>query len=223
MNDVKVLLADDNIVIRQGLRSLLDGEDGIHVIAEASTGAEAIQYAKRYSTDVILMDIRMPVIDGIDATAEIIRINPDAKILILTVTEDLKILARAIRAGAMGYLLYSHFSPDELIRAVHTVASGQYITPSPVVAFALATFPEKEVTSSFVKEQIPLEPLTPREMEILELIADGRSNAEIAQVLVVEEKTVKNHITRMYSKLNINSRYEAIRFKLGSLSIIISS
>lgn len=217
MNNVKVLLADDNIVIRQGLSSILDAEDDIKVVAEASTGAEAIQYLKKNQVDVVLMDIRMPVIDGIDATAEIIRLRPDVKILILTVTEDTEILAQTIRAGARGYLIYSHFSPEELINAVRTVVEGENIPPSPAVAFAVSTLPEIEMRKQFLREQQMLDPLTAREVEILGLIADGRSNAEIAHALFVEEKTIKNHITRIYSKLNINSRYEAIRFKLGNL------
>jgi DNA-binding NarL/FixJ family response regulator len=218
MSDIRVLIADDNVVIRQGLRNLLNAEEGMTVVSEASTGAEAIQWMRKHEADVVLMDIRMPVIDGISATAEIVRMKPDTKILTLTVTEDPTTLARAIYAGAKGYLVYSHFSPEELLNAVYTVASGKEIQPSPAVALALGNIPRDEQRTDFLEKQQQLDPLTARETEILDLIADGRSNAEIAQVLVLEEKTIKNHITRLYSKLNINSRYEAIRLKLGNLT-----
>lgn len=218
MGDIRVFIADDNVVIRQGLRNLLAAEEGITVAGEASTGAEAIQWMRRHEADVVLMDIRMPVIDGISATAEIVRLKPETKILTLTVTEDHATLARALYAGAKGYLVYSHFSPEELLNAVYAVASGKEIQPSPQVALALGNIPREEQRTDFMEKQQLLDPLTTRESEILDLIADGRSNAEIAQALVVEEKTIKNHITRLYSKLNIDSRYEAIRLKLGNLT-----
>ncbi|MDY6835707.1 MAG: response regulator transcription factor, partial [Chloroflexota bacterium] len=180
MSDITVLIVDDNPVIRQGLKSLLDAEDGIAVVGEASTGVEAIQWVKRHSTDVILMDIRMPVIDGIGATTEILRLKSEVKILILTVTEDPTTLARSIYSGAKGYLVYSRFSPDELVDAVHTVASGKSLPPSPVVALAVEDMPEEEARSWFLEEQQLRDPLTMREGEILDLIAEGRSNAEIA-------------------------------------------
>ena len=210
-----MLIADDNVVIRQGLRSLLDAEEGISVIGEAYTGAEAIQLVRKHPVDVVLMDLRMPVIDGISATAEIMRERPEVKVLVLTVTEDPMTLARSVQAGARGYLVYSHFTPEELLRAVCAVASGDQIALSAPVALALERMPAQSVERQSPEETQMREPLTSREAEILELIADGRSNAEIAEMLVVEEKTVKNHITRLYSKLDINSRYEAIRLKLA--------
>ena len=217
MTKTKLLIVDDNPVIRQGLRSLLEAEDQLEVSGEASTGAEAIQWMKKNSTDVILMDIRMPIIDGIDATTEILHSHPEAKILILTVTEDPKTLARTLHAGARGYLVYSRFDPDELLKAVYAVASGEEIAPSPAVALALGELPADEPGTKPLQDLPLVEPLTARETEILDLIADGRSNAEIAQVLSLEEKTVKNHITRLYSKLNITSRYDAIRLRLAHL------
>ena len=218
MGDIRVFIADDNVVIRQGLRNLLNAEERITVVGEASTGAEAIQWMRRHTADVVLMDIRMPVIDGISATAEIVRAKPETKILILTVAEDPATLAQSIQAGAKGYLVYSHFSPEELLNAVYTVASGREIQRSPAVALAWGNMPRYQQRTQFLENRQVLDPLTPRETEILDMIADGRSNAEIAQVLVVEEKTVKNHITRLYSKLSIGSRYEAIRLKLADFS-----
>ena len=217
MSKTKLLIVDDNPVIRQGLRSLLESEEQLEVSGEASTGAEAIQWMKKNSTDVILMDIRMPIIDGIDATTEILRSHPQAKILILTVTEDPKTLARTLHAGARGYLVYSRFDPDELLKAIYTVSSGEEIAPSPAVALALGEMPADEPGAKPLPDMPVVEPLTDRETEILDLIADGRSNAEIAQALLLEEKTVKNHITRLYSKLGITSRYDAIRLRLAHL------
>lgn len=217
MSEIRVLIADDNVVIRQGLRSLLDAEEGITVVGEASTGAEAIQWVRKHPVDVALMDLRMPVIDGIAATAEIMRVRPEVKVLVLTVTEDPMTLARSAQAGAKGYLVYSHFAPEELLRAVYAVASGDEIALSAPVALALERMPRDLTGHQSLEERQLRDPLTSREAEILELIADGRSNAEIAQMLVVEEKTVKNHITRLYSKLDINSRYEAIRLRLANV------
>ena len=214
MNNIAVFIVDDNPVIRQGLLSLLNIEEGIAIAGEASTGAEAIQWMRSHSADVVLMDIRMPIIDGITATTGILDARPETKILILTVTEDPTTLARSIQAGAKGYLVYSRFAPEEMVKAIHEVASGKEIALSPAVALALEGLPEKNDRAQFWEEQQLQDPLTPREIEILDLIAEGKSNMEIAQALVVEEKTVKNHITRLYSKLDISSRYEAIRFKL---------
>ncbi len=208
---------DDNPVIRRGLRSLLETEDQTRVVGEASTGAEAIQWMKTNSADVVLMDIRMPIIDGIGATAAILQARPEAKILILTVSEDPATLARSLHAGAKGYLVYSRFAPDELLQAIHAVAAGEELPPSPAVALALADIPDEEAEADLSSDLQVVEPLTAREKEILDLIADGRSNFEIALALSVEEKTVKNHITRLYSKLGVTNRYQAIRLRLAHL------
>ena len=217
MSKIRLLIVDDNPVIRQGLRSLVEWEEQLQVSGEASTGAEAIQWMKKNTADVILMDIRMPIIDGIDATAEILRTHPQARILILTVTEDAKTLARTLHAGARGYLVYSRFDPDELLKTVYAVASGEEIAPSPAVAMALGELPDGDPGTRPLPDLPVVEPLTGRETQILHLIADGRSNAEIAEALILEEKTVKNHITRLYSKLGITSRYDAIRLRLAHL------
>ncbi len=217
MGTIRLLIVDDNPVIRQGLRSMLGAEEGVKVVGEASTGAEAIQWMRKNSADVVLMDIRMPVIDGIGATTAILRTTPDARILILTVSEDPATLARSLHAGARGYLVYSRFAPDELLTAIHAVAEGEELPPSPAVALALGDIPHEEAAVDLLSESRVVEPLTAREKQILDLISDGRSNFEIAQALSVEEKTVKNHITRLYSKLGITNRYQAIRLRLAHL------
>ncbi|GEM_PF-698540 len=190
MSKIKVLVVDDNLVIRQGLRSLLDGEEDITVKGEASTGSEAMHWMKRFSADVVLMDIQMPIIDGIVATAGIMLTNPDARILVLTVTEDADVLAEAIHAGAKGYMIYNGFEPDELIQAIHAVATGEMLPVSPAVKNALIDLSEDNRARQVAEQSISYS-LTIREYEILELIADGKSNAEIAEVLDVGEKTVK--------------------------------
>ncbi|MCP4611915.1 MAG: response regulator transcription factor [Planctomycetes bacterium] len=214
MAEISVLIVDDNLIIRQGLQSLLESEERVEVVGEASTGLEAIHWIRESSVDIVLMDIRMPVVDGIDATAEIMKVRPETKILILTVTEDPTTLARSIHAGAKAYLVYSLFAPDELVNSIYAIAASEVLPLSPAVELALADLGKYEQQIEFLETQQVADPLTQREIEILDLIADGRSNTEIAQVLVVEEKTVKNHITRLYSKLNVNNRYEAIRYKL---------
>ncbi len=213
MREIKILIVDDNLVIRQGLRSLLDDEEGIVVKGEASTGSEAIRWMKKASADVVLMDIRMPVINGIAATAGIVLNNPEARILIITVTEDSDILAEAMNAGAKGYLIYNRFEPDELIQAIHMVASGATLPVSNAVEETLGKIVSGD-GSRLESESPALGNLTKRENQILELIADGNSNAEIAKALDIGEKTIKNHITSLYAKLKISSRYEAIRLRL---------
>ncbi len=215
MSEITVLIVDDNLVIRQGLRSLLETEDQIKVAGEASTGLEAINWLRTSSADIVLMDIHMPVIDGIDATMQIIHEQPESKILIITVSEDSITLAKAIRAGAKGYIVFSLFDPDELLRSIYAIDNGEALPVTPAVELALADLPKVEQQTQFMETQQIADPLTPREIEILDLIADGRSNTEIARALIVEEKTVKNHITRLYSKINVDNRYEAIRYKLN--------
>jgi len=212
MDNIKVLIVDDNFVVRRGLRSYLEAEDGISVVGEASTGAEAIDWMHRLTADVILMDIRMSGIDGIESTRKILREHPDARVLILTVVDDPVFLAKAIFAGARGYLVYGHFSPTclkEVIKEVMT--SGVYIPP-------VTTFMDNNGNARILANYEDMAEecmLTPREKEIMKLIATGRENREIAIFLHIEEKTVKNHINNIYSKLNIENRQEAIFYMIN--------
>jgi DNA-binding NarL/FixJ family response regulator len=203
-----VLIVDDNAVLRRGVASLLDAADGIEVVGEAGTGKEAIAMAKEVAPDVVLLDVRMPVMDGIAAAGPLSKI---AKVMMLTYSEDEERVSNAIRAGASGYMVHGRFTPEELEQAVIDLAKGgNVISPSvvSVVFDALRDAPRGGVSEGPAA-------LTERESEIMNLLAQGRSNGAIATELFISEKTVKNHINRIYAKLGVTSRAEAIAAHLG--------
>jgi len=206
MSKIRVFCVDDNFVARRGLRSVLEAENDIEVVGEASSGSEALKRLKDCPADVVLMDIRMSDIDGIEATSLLLRENPEARVLMATVIEDPRIHMNAMLAGARGYLVYGHFVPESLTEAVRAVASGQRVNIPPL--------PEEAVLPPVESEG---NELTQREAEIMKLIAAGKDNREIAASLNIEEKTVKNHINNIYSKLHVNTRQEAIYFILNSM------
>ena len=212
MKKITVFIVDDNFVARRGLRSFLQMEDDIIVQGEASTGQAAIDFVRENAPDIVLMDVRMPGKDGIEATAEILKLKPDARILMLTVVEEQTALLRALLSGASGYLVYGQFTPEGLVEAIHTVASGGTSITPPLEPSLLEQIRHEAVSVADIAEMEDMEPLTAREKEILGLIAAGRGNREIARILDIEEKTVKNHINNIYSKLQIKSRYEAISY-----------
>lgn len=202
---IRVLVADDQSMVRAGFRMLLSGEDGIEVVAEASTGAEAVAKAARYRPSVILMDIRMPELDGLEATRRILADDPAARVLILTTFDLDEYIYEALGAGASGFVLKDD-PPEQLIAAVRTVAGGDALLSPGVTRRVIAQFarsprpaPPKEVDE-----------LTAREREILRLIARGLSNAEIGRELFISETTVKTHVTHVLSKLNLRDRVQAV-------------
>lgn len=212
MGQITVLIVDDNFVARRGLRNFLQTESDIAVLGEASTGRAAVEWIQGTSVAVVLMDIRMPEVDGVEATMQILKIRPETRVLVLTVVDEQPTLLRALLAGARGYLVYGQFTPEDLVKAVRAVASGGTITIPPV-ASALLDHIRNHITGVHdIAELEGMEPLTAREKEILGLIAIGKGNREIAKALNIEEKTVKNHINNIYSKLQIKSRYEAISY-----------
>lgn len=195
---IRILLVDDHTVVRQGLRMFLSLDTELEIIGEAADGVEAIEQAHRLRPDVVLMDLLMPRMDGIAATAVIRRELPDTEVIALTsVLEDEKVIG-AIKAGAIGYLL-KDTQADELCRAIKAAAAGQ-VQLSPQAAARLM----REVRAP----ESP-EPLTERETEVLRLLAQGLSNKEIAQALTIGEKTVKTHVSNILSKLNVPSRTQA--------------
>jgi len=210
MSRISILIVDDNFVARRGLRSFLEMENDIAVLGEASAGKTAIEWVKSNNADVVLMDVRMPDTDGIAATAEITKLKP----LMLTVVEEQATLLRALLAGARGYMVYGRFNPDELVEAIRTIASGEVVTRPPVSPALLDNIQSHINGFHGIAEMESMEPLTGREKEILNLIALGRGNRQIADTLNIEEKTVKNHINNIYSELQIKSRYEAISYML---------
>ena len=199
---VRVLIVDDHAIVRKGIRALLSEADGFEVVGEADNGQEAVLRAEESSPDVILMDLLMPGMDGIEATRQITSRRPGAHVLVLTsFAADNKVFP-AIKAGASGYLLKDS-SPDELVRAIRQVHRGE---PSlhPTIARKLL----QEVAHPAELQPAP-EALTGREMEVLRLIAQGLSNQEIADRLVVSEPTVRAHVSRILGKLHLASRTQA--------------
>jgi DNA-binding NarL/FixJ family response regulator len=201
MESIRILIADDQIITRQGLHTLLSSIPGIEIVGEAVNGAEAIELVAHLQPDVILMDLKMPVINGIEATRRIHRVSPHIAILVVTMFADDTSVFPAIRAGASGYLL-KDADQAELLRAIQTVAAGGVIF-SPGIARRvlqyLAELPPNAPPQAF-------DELTPRESEILELIAHGYSNAEIAERLVLSPKTVSNYVSNVLLKLQAADR-----------------
>jgi DNA-binding NarL/FixJ family response regulator len=205
----RVLIADDEDLMRAGLVELLAGEPGIEIIGQASTGREAVEQARRLAPDVVLMDVRMPDLDGIAATRELSRAAPAAKVLILTTFEQDDYVFGALRAGASGFLL-KRARPEELIAAVHAIAGGDSLL-SPSVTRRVIDRMAQQPTPELADET-KLDELTPREREVLELIARGLSNREIAAALAVEESTIRTHVKRILMKLDLRDRIQAVIF-----------
>jgi DNA-binding NarL/FixJ family response regulator len=211
----RVLVADDQSMVRAGFRMLLAGEDDIEVVAEASNGLEAIEKAARYTPTVILMDIRMPELDGLEATRQILAEDRGARILILTTFDLDEYVYEALRAGASGFVLKDD-SPEQLIAAIRTVAAGDALLSPTVTRRVIQTFagmprpaPPKE-----------LDELSEREREVFRLMVRGLSNAEIGQELFISETTVKTHVTHILSKLGLRDRVQAVvlAYRTGLLS-----
>jgi DNA-binding NarL/FixJ family response regulator len=194
-------------MVRAGFRMLLAGEEDIEVVAEADTGLEAIEKAARFQPSVVLMDIRMPELDGLEATRRILAADERARILILTTFDLDEYIYEALRAGASGFVLKDD-PPEQLIAAIRTVAAGDALL-SPAVT--------KRVIRQFTRIPQPTRPkeldeLTGRELEVLRLIAQGLSNAEIGKALFISETTVKTHVTRVLQKLNLRDRVQVVVF-----------
>jgi DNA-binding NarL/FixJ family response regulator len=202
---IRVLIADDQSMVRAGFRMLLAGEDDIEVVAEAENGFEAVEKAARFQPTVVLMDIRMPELDGLEATRRILAADSLARILILTTFDLDEYIYEALRAGASGFVLKDE-PPEQLIAAIRTVAAGDALL-SPLVT--------KRVIDQFARVPRPTPPseldeLTAREREVFRLIAQGLSNAEIGESLFISETTVKTHVTHVLQKLNLRDRVQAV-------------
>ena len=203
----RVLIVDDDHLMRAGLTELLSGEPEIEIVGQASTGREAVERARRLGPDVVLMDVRMPDLDGIAATRELTRVVPEARVLILTTFEQDDYVFGALRAGASGFLL-KRTRPEELIEAVQTVAGGDSLLSPSVTRRVIERMAQQPAPE--LGDQGKLEELTPRERDVLELVARGLSNREIAAELVVEESTVRSHIRRVLMKLDLRDRVQIV-------------
>jgi DNA-binding NarL/FixJ family response regulator len=202
---IRVLVADDQSMVRAGFRVLLGREEDIEVVAEASNGLEAVQKAAQFNPSVVLMDIRMPELDGLQATERILAANSAARILILTTFDLDEYVFKTLRAGASGFVLKDD-SPEQLIAAIRTVANGEALL-SPAVT--------TRVIKQFVRTPHPdppaeLQELSERERDVFRLMVRGLSNAEIANELYISEATVKTHVTHILQKLNLRDRVQAV-------------
>jgi DNA-binding NarL/FixJ family response regulator len=205
----RVLIADDDDLMRAGLIELLSGEPEIEIVGEASTGRQAVERSRRLGPDVVLMDVRMPDLDGIEATAELARAAPDTKVLILTTFEQDDYVFGALRAGASGFLL-KRTRPEELIAAVHTIARGDSLLSPSVTRLVVDRMAQQPLPDLAAEPK--LDELTRREREVLELVARGLSNREIATELFVEESTVRTHVKRIQMKLDLRDRVQIVIF-----------
>ena len=205
---IRVLVADDHELFRRGLELVLADEADIEVVGEAGDGQQAVDLAGETVPDVVVMDVRMPVLSGIEAASQIREDMPHVKILMLTISDEEDDLYEAIKAGAAGYLL-KEISIDEIANAVRAVQGGQSLI-SPSMASKLLNEFASMIKREEEKQQVPAPRLTPREMEVLQHIAKGQNNREIASELFISENTVKNHVRNILDKLHLHSRMEAV-------------
>jgi DNA-binding NarL/FixJ family response regulator len=211
MSTIRLLLADDHALFRQGVRRLLEGVDDIEVIGEAESGAQTVQSVADLTPDIVLLDVAMPGMSGIEAARLIKSASPRTGIIMLTVHSDAEFLFEAIKAGAMGYLLKDS-TPEEVIRAIRVVHSGEGLLDPMMAAKVMREFARTRDTQELAVHL----PLTEREVEILQHVAGGLANKEIARRLSISERTVKNHLSNIMAKLHVNSRTQAAIIALRS-------
>jgi DNA-binding NarL/FixJ family response regulator len=208
---VRVLIADDQALFRRGLYVVLGTEENIEVVAEAEDGEQAIAKAEEMAPDVVLMDVRMPRVNGIEAARRIREVLPSTKILMLTVSDEEDDLYEAIKAGANGYLL-KEISVEEVATAIRSVVQGQSLISPSMASKLLNEFNSLARQAAEKKEQLPAPVLTARELEVLKLVARGMSNRDVADQLYISENTVKNHVRNILEKLHLHSRMEAVMY-----------
>jgi DNA-binding NarL/FixJ family response regulator len=199
---IRILIADDHTLFRDGLRALFNSLPDTEVIGEAATGAQAISQAEKLQPDVVLMDVQMPGVNGIEATRQIVQTSPHIGVVVVTMFEDDDSVFAAMRAGARGYVLKGA-EQAEMLRVIQAVAQGEALFGAPIAARLMKFFATPRPLQVFPE-------LTEREREVLKLIAQGYNNAEIAQQLVITNKTVRNHVSNIFSKLQVADRAQAI-------------
>ena len=202
---IRVLVADDQSLVRSGFRMLLGGESDIELVAEASNGLEAVDKAARFEPTVILMDIRMPELDGLEATRRILAADPAARVLVLTTFDLDEYVFEALRAGASGFILKDE-PPEQLLEAIRVVAAGEALLSPAVTKRVIAQFTRRPHRTPPPQ----LAELTERELEVFRLIAKGLSNVEIGEQLFITETTVKTHVTHLLQKLDLRDRVQAV-------------
>lgn len=207
--EIRVLVADDHALFRRGLNMVLGDESDIKVVGEAHDGAEAVKLAEEFAPDVMLMDVRMPELNGIEAAAKIRDLVPHTRILMLTVSDEDQDLFEALKAGAAGYLL-KEISIDEIADAIRQVHRGQSLISPSMAAKLISEFTTLAKSAEEKKPQFDPPKLTEREHEVLQCVAQGMSNRDIAEKLFISENTVKNHVRNILEKLHLHSRMEAV-------------
>ena len=204
---IRVLLVDDQALFREGLSTLLSVYPELEIVGEAANGQEALQQAERLRPDVVLMDLRMPVLDGVTATRRLKEKRPSCRVIILTTFDDDEYVFDGLRAGAVGYLL-KDVSSEKLVEAIRTTARGESFLQPNIAAKLVAEFARMDESPTPQAQQL-VDPLSQRELEILALVAEGASNKEIGAELFIAEGTVKNHVTNILSKLSVRDRTQA--------------
>ena len=206
MTATRILVADDHPTFRRGLRALIDSLPGIELIGEAADGEAAVEQAAQSLPDVVVMDLNMPGLNGVEATRKIVAANPSIAVLVLTMLDEDESVFAAMRAGARGYVVKGA-DTDDLLRALESVSRGNVVF-GPAVASRVLSYLTRPLSA---RDPVLFPELTDREREILELLARGMSNTQIARKLVVSPKTVRNHVSNIFTKLQVNDRAEAIR------------
>jgi DNA-binding NarL/FixJ family response regulator len=202
-NSVTVVIVDDHFVVREGVRALLETQPDISIVGEAASGVEAVRLCADYAPDVVLMDLLMPGLNGVEATRQIKQISPRSQVIVLTSYHEDEHILPAIRAGALSYLL-KEAGPDELLAAVQKAARGETTIHPRVAAKMMRT-----LQGAGAKEENHFDDLSKRELEVLRLVAEGLSNAAIGEALFISEKTVKSHVGNILSKLHLTDRTQA--------------
>lgn len=210
----KILIVDDHQLFREGVKRILAFEDSFEIVAEGDDGSEVFNLYEEHNPDVVLMDINMPRMNGIEATEQLMTKYPDAKVIVLSIHDDESYVSQALKTGALGYML-KEMDADAIVQAIKVVAAGgSYLHPK--VTHNLVTeyrrLSEREHKGSFHQHEIrrPLHLLTKRECEVLQLLTDGQSNRAIGETLFISEKTVKNHVSSILQKMSVNDRTQAV-------------
>jgi DNA-binding NarL/FixJ family response regulator len=214
---IRILIVDDQALFREALATLLSAQPDFEVVAEASNGDEALRQVTLQRPDIVLMDLRMPVLDGVSATRRIKEQMPVCKVIVLTTFDDDELVFEGLRAGAVGYLL-KDVSSEKLFEAIYSASRGEYFLMPSITAKVMAEFSRLPRPSRLQVEAV-IEPLSPGETEILGMIASGASNKEIAHRLVIAEGTVKNHVTSILAKIGARDRMQAV-LKARELGLI---
>ena len=208
MKEISVMLADDQALFREGLRAVLSVQAGLCVVAEAANGKEAVAGARKWAPQVVLMDLRMPVMDGVEATRKLRETSPNSQVIVLTTFDDDEQVFDALRAGALGYLL-KDAPPARLVEAIHAAARGESFLQPSIAAKVLAEFNRLSPKRPPAETSALLEKLSGRELEVLQQLAEGKSNKEIGVALNLAEGTVKNHLSNVFGKLGVLDRTQA--------------